>query len=90
MDNARLQIERLSLFVAEAERLLRQVEEASNETIRKDRLQALVTLARNIGATRLAELSRRIVAMPEIGEDELGELRRTVRDVIAYVQQTVG
>ncbi len=52
--DASLQVEVLALFVAEAERLMRQVEDAADPQVRGDRLRALIGLARNIGAAKLA------------------------------------
>src|SRR6185369_9240535 len=56
--NARLQVEVLSLFVGEVERLIRQVEDAPDPQVRGDRLRAVIGVARNIGATRIAQAAR--------------------------------
>ena len=52
MGDAAMQVEVLALFVAEAERLMRQVEDAPDAEVRADRLHAMIGLARNVGAAR--------------------------------------
>ena len=53
--SASLQVEVLSLFVAEVERLMRQVEDAPDPQLRGDRLRALIGVARNTGAALIAQ-----------------------------------
>ncbi len=55
----------LALFVAEAERLMRQVEDAPDPQVQGDRLRALIALARNTGAALLAQEARMLE--PRIG-----------------------
>ena len=56
--NPSLQVEVLALFVAEAERLMRQVEDAPDPQVRAERLRALIGLARNTGAALIAQEAR--------------------------------
>lgn len=82
-----LQVEVLALFVAEVERLMRQVEDAPDPQLRGDRLRALIGLARNTGASMLASEARALET--QIGADtpDLAPLRRAVDDTIAYVRE---
>ncbi len=86
--NASLQVEVLSLFVAEAERLLRQVEDAADAQVRGDRLRALIGLARNTGATRLAEEARALETQIATENPDLEPLRDATAQTLAYVRRT--
>jgi len=85
--DSHLQVEVLALFVAEVERLMRQVEDAPDAQLRGERLRALITAARNVGATRLAHAARSIET--QIGDEapDLAPLRTTVSETLAYVHQ---
>jgi HPt (histidine-containing phosphotransfer) domain-containing protein len=84
------QVEVLSLFIAEAERLVRQIEEASNAPLRKDRLRAMEGLARNIGAVRLAQTARALE--PEMASEEpnLEPLHAALAETLTYVRSGGG
>jgi len=87
MGSAALQVEVLSLFIAEAERLLRQVE-AADTIVRGERLRALIALARNVGAARLAQEARLLEAQAAADAPDLHALRTALADTVAYVQRT--
>ena len=80
-----LKIEILALFVAEAERLLRQVETAPNRQVRGDRLRAMAALARNVGAARLAQAARLLESEIAGDEPDLEPLRQAVSETLAYL-----
>jgi HPt (histidine-containing phosphotransfer) domain-containing protein len=82
----KMQIEVLALFVAEAERLLRQVEDAANGEVRGERLRALIALARTTGAAMLAEQARSLEAKLVSAEPDLTPLREAVERTLAYLQ----
>jgi hypothetical protein len=88
MGDAAMQVEVLSLFVAEAERLMRQVEEAGDSQMRAERLRALVALARNIGAMRLVQQAR--LAEQHVGEGapDLEDVRAALSDTLAHVHRS--
>ena len=87
MGDSALQIEVLSLFVTEAERLMRQVEDAPNAQVRGYRLNAMMSLARNTGAVRLAQAARQLETEIAAEEPDLGPLRAALAETLAYVQQ---
>jgi hypothetical protein len=82
------QIEVLALFVAETERLMRQVEDADDPQLRGDRLRALIALARNIGAARLAHEARAVETHIGDGSPDFAPLRAAVSDTLAFVRRT--
>ena len=86
--NASLQIEMLSLFVAEVERLMRQVEDAPDPQVRAERLRALIGLSRNIGASMLAHEARALETQIADENPDLALLRGAVDATLAYVRQT--
>lgn len=88
MGDRAIRLEVLALFVAEAERLMTQVEEAEDPQVRAERLRALIGSARNVGAARLAQAARLLET--HIGDDEpdLGALRAALADTLAFVRQT--
>ena len=90
MGDPAMQVEVLALFVAEAERLMRQVEDAPNAEVRADRLNAIIGLARNIGAERLAQAARTVEQQIGSDQPELGLLRTAIAETLAYVQHTTG
>jgi hypothetical protein len=90
MNNESLQVEVLALFVAEAERLLRQVEEAADEHIRGDRLRALIALARDVGAMRIAQEARAAETQVGTGEPDLSPLRDAVAQTVAHIGRPEG
>ena len=75
----------LSLFVAEVERLLQQVERARDAQIRNDRLQAILSLSRSVGAAQLGQVVEKIAAEPDPVAANLEALRTAVEDVVAYI-----
>jgi hypothetical protein len=82
-----LQIEVLALFVAEVERLMRQLELAADGQVRHDRLRALIGLARNTGASLLMQAAR--ATEKEIaGENpDLSSLRGAVDETLGYIRR---
>jgi hypothetical protein len=94
MDDAGLQVEMLSLFVAEVERLLVQAERADNPQLRADRIGAIASLARNIGAAQLAQVAR---GMEQPADDaspptpvDLSALRSAVMTTVAFIRRDAG
>jgi len=81
-----MQVEVLALFAAEAERLLRQVEDAADAEVRGERLRALIALARTTGAAMLAEQARSLEAKVAVGEPDLTPLREAVERTLSYMQ----
>jgi hypothetical protein len=86
--DASLQVEVLALFVAEAERLMRQLESAPDPQVQGDRLRALIALARNTGAALLVQEARMLE--PRIGttDADLAPLKSAVAQTLAYVRST--
>jgi hypothetical protein len=78
----------LSLFVAEVERLMRQIEEAPEPQLRGDRLRALFAVARNAGATLVAHEARALETA--IGEEtpDMAQLKAAIADTVAYIRRT--
>ena len=84
MGSQPLQVEILSLFSTEAERLVRQAGEAEDPQTRSDRLSALGALAHGIGAVRLAD------AAEKAGRDISGALQLdAVESALREVLQTI-
>jgi HPt (histidine-containing phosphotransfer) domain-containing protein len=75
----------LSLFVAEVERLLQQVERARDAQTRRSRLQAIQSLCRNVGAANLGETVRKMTAEPDSLAADLDPLRTAVEEVVAHI-----
>lgn len=90
MGDAAMQVEVLALFVAEAERLMRQVEDAPNAEVRADRLNAMIGLARNVGADRMAQAARLVEQQISSEQPDLEPLRAAIAETLAYVQHTTG
>ena len=90
MGDPSLQVEVLALFVTELERLMRQVEEAADAQVRGDRLRAIIALARNIGAMRLAQASRTLETQIATEAPDMTPLRAAVAEAISYVQRAGG
>jgi HPt (histidine-containing phosphotransfer) domain-containing protein len=87
MNDPDLEVEILSLFIAEAERLVRQIEEDENQAKRLDRFHAIKGLARNIGAEKLAMIAGSL----ENGDSgDVEEIRSAVDNVIAYITTADG
>ena len=82
-----LQVEVLSLFAVEVERLVRQVEDAPDAQLRGDRLRALIAVARNTGATRLAQAARELETQIAAEELDLTPLKDAAEETLAYVQR---
>lgn len=87
MGDAALQVEVLSLFAAESERLLRQVEEAPSAEIRAERLQAIAGVARNIGALRLAQAAKLVESQISSDQPDLEPLRTALSETLAYIRR---
>lgn len=85
--DAALQLEVLALFVTEVERLMRQVEDATDPQLRGDRLRALIGVARNTGAAMLAAEARALETQILVESPDLSSLRRAVSETVAYVRQ---
>src|SRR5436853_4403780 len=81
--NSSLQVEVLSLFVAEVERLMRQVEDAPDPQLRGDRLRALFGVARNIGATMVAQEARTLETQIAAENPDLTPLRKAIEETVA-------
>jgi HPt (histidine-containing phosphotransfer) domain-containing protein len=88
MGDDAMQVELLALFVTEAERLMRQVEDARDPQIRGDRLHAMMGLARNTGAVRLAQIARQLETEITAEDLDLTPLRAVLSDTLAYVHQS--
>ncbi|MGH6922928.1 MAG: hypothetical protein ACRED5_04075 [Propylenella sp.] len=82
-----LQVEILALFVAEVERLMRQVEDAADPQLRGDRLRALIALSRNTGAAMLAQEARALETQIAAESPNLAPLRQAVAETLAYVRR---
>ena len=82
-----LQVEILALFVAEVERLMRQVEDATEPEVRADRLRALIALARNTGAAMLAHEARELETQIAAESPDLAALKQAIAQTLAYVRQ---
>lgn len=88
MGDEALRVEILALFVAEVERLLAQIEAAPDPLVRASRLHAMMGLARNVGAKRLAALCRQLdhgAGSSPAGGDELAGLRAAVQEAINQI-----
>lgn len=88
LGNASLQVEVLALFVAETERLMRQVEDAPSPQIREDRLRALIGVAKNTGAAFVVQQARALEKTITAEEVDLAPLRSAVADTLAYVRRS--
>ena len=88
--NSSLQVEVLSLFVAEVERLMRQVEDAPDPQLRGDRLRAVIGVARNVGATLIAQEARALETQIATDDPDLSTLRKAVDETLAFVRRTSG
>lgn len=86
--NASLQVEVLSLFVAEVERLMRQVEDAPDAQIRGDRLRALIGVARNTGAALIAHRARELETEIATESPDMGQLRQAIAETLAYIRRS--
>jgi len=87
MNDPDLEVEILSLFITEVERLVKQVEETENTAKRLERFHAIKGLARNIGAQKLAM----IAASAENGDGgDIQQIRSAVENVIAYIKTSEG
>lgn len=88
MGDEGMRTELLSLFSVEAERLMRQIEEADTPRLRCDRIIAMREAARDIGARRLeavaAELAR---AAPEAPADTF-RLRQALLEVLDHTRRS--
>lgn len=87
MNDPDLEVEILSLFIAEAERLLRQMEETESTAKRIERFHAIKGLARNVGALKLAKIAD---SLEDGSSDDIREIRLAVENVIAYITTADG
>jgi hypothetical protein len=85
-----MQVEVLALFIAEIERLMKQIEEAATPEIRGDRLQAVASVARNVGARRLASAAQAVQVEIASEAPSLEPLRLAIAETLAYLRQTSG
>jgi hypothetical protein len=76
--------------MAEVERLMRQVESAPDPQLRADRVRALAGVARNIGATRIAEEARNLVSKIAEEMPDLTPLKDAVTDTFAFIRRSGG
>jgi HPt (histidine-containing phosphotransfer) domain-containing protein len=83
------QVELLSLFEAEVERLLGQIEGEEDPQVRIDRLHAMVGLARNIGALHLAQVARTLETHITAEAPDLEPLRAAIAETLAFVRRAV-
>lgn len=90
MGDAAMQVEVLALFVAEAERLMRQVEDAPTAEVRAERLNAMVGLSRNVGAARMAQAARLVEQQIASEQPDLEPLRTAMAETLAYLQRVAG
>lgn len=88
MGDGALQVEVLALFVAELERLMHQLEGATEPRVREDRLQAIIELARDVGAARLAQAARMLETHIGSEQPDLEPLRTAVAETLAVIGQT--
>jgi HPt (histidine-containing phosphotransfer) domain-containing protein len=88
--NPSLQVEVLALFMAEAERLMNQVEDAPDPQLRAERLRALIGLSRNTGASLIAQQARALETAIATENPDLSPLRSAISDTLAYLKRTGG
>ncbi len=88
--NPRLQVEVLSLFLTEVERLMRQVEDAPDPQLRAERLRALIGVARNTGAAFIAQAARALETEIVAEQPDLTSLRNAVAETFAFIRRTTG
>jgi hypothetical protein len=88
--NASLQVEVLSLFTTEVERLMRQVEDAADQQLRGDRLRALIGVARNTGATLIAQEARTLETQIATETPDLAPLKQAIAETLAFIRRTAG
>jgi hypothetical protein len=82
-----MQVEVLALFVAEAERLMRQLETASDGQVRRERLHALIGLARNTGAILVGQAARASEANIAGESPDFAPLRSALDETLAYIRR---
>jgi HPt (histidine-containing phosphotransfer) domain-containing protein len=88
--NRSLQVEVLSLFVSEVERLMRQVEDAPDAQLRGDRLRALIGAARNTGAAMIAQEARALETQIASENPDLAPLKNAIAETLAFIRRTGG
>lgn len=87
MSDPDLEVEILSLFITEAERLMSQIEQTQNAAKRLERFHAVKGLASNVGAKKLAG----IMASLKTGDaGDVAHARAAVDQVIAYIRTSDG
>lgn len=82
-----MQVEVLALFVAEVERLMRQIDEAPDAMTRGERLRALIGVARSTGATLLTQRARALEVEVTKDEVDLAPLREAATQTLDYVRR---
>lgn len=87
MNDPDLEVEILSLFITEAERLMRQIEATDNPAKRVERFHALKGLARNVGAQKLAAIA---ASLEEGDSADIQVIRSAVENVVAYIKTEDG
>ena len=88
--NASLQVEVLALFIAEVERLMRQIEDAPDPQVRAERLRALIGLSRNTGASLIAQQARALETQIATENPDLSPLQSAIAETLAYLKRTGG
>jgi hypothetical protein len=88
--NPSLQVEVLSLFMAEVERLMNQVEDAADPQMRAERLRALIGLSRNTGASLIAHQARVLETQIAAENPDLTPLRNAIAETLAFIKRTRG
>ena len=80
----------LALFLTEVERLMRQVEDAPDPQLRGERLRALIGVARNIGAARVAHEARALETEIASETPDASALKAAVEETLAFIRRTGG
>ena len=88
--NPSLQVEVLALFMAEAERLMNQVEDAPDPQKRAERLRALIGLSRNTGASLIAQQARALETAIATENPDLTPLKNAIADTLSYLKRSGG
>lgn len=88
--NAAMQTERLALFMTEAERLMTQIETATDLAIRTERVRALSGLSRSVGAVRVAHEAKVLEALTEEEAPDLAALREALTATFLYLTRSTG
>ena len=88
--NAAMQTERLALFMTEAERLMTQIEAATDLEVRTERVRALSGLSRSVGAVRVAHEAKAVEALVDEEAPDLSALREALTATFLYLTRSTG